>query len=77
MEKPKIGFVAFFLMWANVQKWKVPMLHIRICMWLESCHDPVRVLMVFRGGGKVNSVRGVQILATVLRWNMGVTDLGC
>ena len=52
MEKPKIGFVAFFLMWANVQKWKVPMLHIRICMWLESCHDPVRVLMVFRGAAK-------------------------
>lgn len=52
MEKPKIGFVAFFLMWAKVQNWQVPMLHIRICMWLETCLAPVRVLQVFRGAAK-------------------------
>lgn len=52
MEKPKAGFVAFFLIWAKVQRWTVPLLHIRICMWLETCTDPVRVLMVFRGAAK-------------------------
>jgi hypothetical protein len=48
----KVSFVAFFLMWAKVQGWKVPLLHIRICRWLEVCRDPVRVLMVFRGASK-------------------------
>lgn len=52
MANKKIGFVAFFLMWAKFRKWTVPLLHIRICMWLESCADPVRVLMVFRGAAK-------------------------
>lgn len=52
MVKPKISFVAFFLMWAKVQRWKVPQLHIRMCHWLESCQDPVRVMMVFRGAAK-------------------------
>lgn len=48
----KISFLAFFVMWARVQHWKVPMLHVRICQWLENCADPVRVLMVFRGAAK-------------------------
>lgn len=52
MEKPKITFLAFFLLWAKVQGWKVPALHVRICHYLESCTDPVRVLMVFRGAAK-------------------------
>lgn len=33
-------------------RWEVPLLHIRICHWLESCDDPVRVLLVFRGAAK-------------------------
>lgn len=52
MAKPKVNFVTFFLLWAKVQGWKVPLLHIRIAMWLETCADPVRVLMVFRGAAK-------------------------
>lgn len=47
-----ISFLAFFLMWAKVMGWKVPMLHVRICIWLEEADDPVRVLMVFRGAAK-------------------------
>lgn len=50
--KKRISFLAFFLMWAKVQGWKVPDLHVRICDWLENCRDPVRVLQVFRGAAK-------------------------
>ena len=39
-------------MWARVQGWKVPTLHVRVCVWLEHCTDPERVLMVFRGAAK-------------------------
>lgn len=28
------------------------MLHVRICLWLDTCDDPERVLMIFRGAGK-------------------------
>ena len=52
MAKAKISFVAFFLIWAKVQRWEVPLLHVRICQWLQTCTDPVRVLMVFRGAAK-------------------------
>lgn len=48
----EISFLAFFLIWAKVQGWKVPALHVRVCHWLEACADPVRVLMVFRGAAK-------------------------
>lgn len=51
MDKP-VSFLVFFMMWAKVQGWTVPLLHVRICQWLENCHDPVRVLMVFRGAAK-------------------------
>jgi hypothetical protein len=51
-EAKPVGFVAFFLLWAKVQGWKVPLLHVRICHWLETCAEPVRVLMVFRGASK-------------------------
>lgn len=39
-------------MWAKLQGWKVPPLHVRICHWLDTCKDRVRVLMVFRGAAK-------------------------
>lgn len=52
MARAKVSFIAFFLLWAKVQKWKVPLLHVRICQWLETCDDPVRVLQVFRGAAK-------------------------
>ena len=48
----KVSFLAFFLIWAKRQRWKVPLLHVRICQWLESCLDPERVLLVFRGAAK-------------------------
>jgi hypothetical protein len=47
-----VSFLAFFLMWAKLQRWDVPELHVRVCHWLETCDDPVRVLMVFRGAAK-------------------------
>ncbi|WP_284459625.1 phage terminase large subunit [Cupriavidus campinensis] len=52
MANRRISFLAFFLMWAKVMNWQVPALHVRICHWLESCDDPIRVLMVFRGAAK-------------------------
>lgn len=39
-------------MWARLQGWVVPALHVRVCMWLEHCTEPERVLMVFRGAAK-------------------------
>lgn len=39
-------------MWARLQGWRVPVLHARICVWLEECVEPERVLMVFRGAAK-------------------------
>lgn len=52
MDNKPISFLAFFLLWAKVMKWKVPTLHVRICHWLEHTDDPVRVLQVFRGAAK-------------------------
>jgi hypothetical protein len=47
-----VGFVAFFMIWARIMRWTVPPLHLVICEWLERCHEPVRVLTVFRGAAK-------------------------
>lgn len=53
MDEPRpVTFLAFFLMWAKVMGWTVPRIHVTMCHWLESCNDPVRVLMVFRGAAK-------------------------
>jgi hypothetical protein len=48
----EVSFLTFFLLWARLQGWKVPPLHVRVCHWLEHCTDPERVLMVFRGAAK-------------------------
>lgn len=48
----KVSFLVFFLMWAKHQGWEVPLLHVRICTWLDECKAPERVLMVFRGAAK-------------------------
>lgn len=48
----KVSFLVFFLMWAEMMHWEVPLLHVRICQWLESTAAPVRVLLVFRGAAK-------------------------
>lgn len=52
MEKHNVSFLTFFVMWANYMRWEVPELHVRICVWLETCKEPERVLMVFRGAAK-------------------------
>ncbi len=51
-EQRHVSFLTFFLMWAKLQGWKVPLLHVRICQWLDTCDARVRVLMVFRGAAK-------------------------
>lgn len=52
MSKRNVDFLTFFIMWANYMHWEVPELHVRICVWLDTCKDPERVLMVFRGAAK-------------------------
>lgn len=52
MSTRKVSFLVFFLMWAKHQGWEVPLLHVRICTWLDECKAPERVLMVFRGAAK-------------------------
>ncbi len=46
MASREVNFLAFFLIWAKLQGWKVPLLHVRICQWLDTCDARVRVLMV-------------------------------
>ncbi len=52
MTNRNVSFLTFFILWARVQGWTVPLLHVRICQWLDTCADSVRVLMVFRGAAK-------------------------
>jgi hypothetical protein len=52
MEPRQVDFLTFFLLWARHQGWRVPLLHVRICVWLEETTEPERVLMVFRGAAK-------------------------
>lgn len=52
MASREVSFLVFFVQWAQLQGWTVPLLHVRICTWLESCNNPERVLMVFRGAAK-------------------------
>jgi hypothetical protein len=49
--KPKISFLAFFLLWAERQGWDVPDLHVRVCVWLEN-KGPLALLMLPRGHAK-------------------------
>lgn len=52
MASRDVTFLIFFLVWARLQGWKVPLLHVRVCVWLDTCAAPERVLMVFRGAAK-------------------------
>lgn len=47
-----VDFLTFFLIWAKLQGWKVPLLHVMVCRWLDTCASRVRVLMIFRGAAK-------------------------
>ena len=49
--RPHISFPAFFVMWAELQKWDVPVFHLDICAWLEA-RGRRGVLKVFRGAAK-------------------------
>jgi hypothetical protein len=52
MASRDISFIVFFVIWARVQGWTIPLLHVRICDWLETTDDHERVMMVFRGAAK-------------------------
>lgn len=47
----RISFLAFFLMWAERMRWKVPDVHVRACHWLEH-RGRLAVLRCHRGFGK-------------------------
>ncbi|WP_295539298.1 phage terminase large subunit [uncultured Pseudacidovorax sp.] len=47
----RISLLAFFLMWAERQRWEVPDVHVRACVWLEH-RGELAVLRCFRGFGK-------------------------
>ncbi|MFS1586867.1 phage terminase large subunit [Acinetobacter radioresistens] len=54
MTDPKISFLAFFLLWASHQGWKVPDFHILVCTFLEGFYLRGRtgLLMLPRGHSK-------------------------
>lgn len=52
MANRDVDFLTFFLIWAKFKGWDVPLLHARICHWLDTCDARVRVLMIFRGAAK-------------------------
>lgn len=54
----KAGLVAFFLCWAERQRWTVPAVHIKVLLWLEQTNEPERLLMAFRGFSK-STIYGV------------------
>jgi len=61
VEPPKIGFLAFFLLWAQRMRWTVPPLHVRVCVWLEDAWLngwPILLLMLPRGHAK-STILGV------------------
>lgn len=53
MQKRGVRFLAFFLKWAELKKWEVPAVHVRICLWLEGPWR-VGVLLAWRGVAKSN-----------------------
>lgn len=54
MTKPKISFLAFFILWAELQGWKVPGFHVQVCIFLEKFYLNGRtaLLMMPRGHSK-------------------------
>lgn len=57
-EDKKVSFAVFFMLWADIQGWIVPDIHIAVCHFLEHCDSRVRVLRIFRGCGK-STILGV------------------
>lgn len=59
--KPRISFLAYFVLWAERMRWKVPPLHVRACVWLEEwwfSDEREGLLMLARGHAK-SSILGV------------------
>ena len=46
-----VRFLAFFLAWADLMRWKVPNIHLRACAWLATRGD-LAVFRAFRGFSK-------------------------
>jgi len=45
------GFAEFYVRWAQLKGWTVPLFHFVMCDWLEN-YGSLGLLMVFRGAGK-------------------------
>lgn len=58
MIQQKAGLVAFYLCWADRNRWTVPDVHILALVWLESTIDSERLFMAFRGFSK-STIYGV------------------
>lgn len=54
---PRASFLAFYLAWAQRQRWEVPAFHVRVCHWLEHRAD-LAVLQMPRGHAK-STILGV------------------
>ena len=52
MRHSPVSFPVFFMIWAELQGWQVPQIHMDICHWLEHKQGRLNVLQVFRGCGK-------------------------
>ena len=74
--KPRISFLAFFLIWARYKGWDVPQHHVRICVWLERFwwHGRVGVLEVFRGAAKSTIVAVFQAWILYLDQSVHILD---
>lgn len=51
MKSDKVSLLTFFLIWAKRQGWHVPLIHVKVCQWLEEAGE-LAVLRCFRGFGK-------------------------
>ena len=74
--KPRISFLAFFLIWARYKGWDVPQHHVRICVWLERFwwRGRVGVLEVFRGAAKSTIVAVFQAWILYLDQSVHILD---
>lgn len=78
-ESPRISFLAFFLMWADLKGWVVPRLHVTICLWLERLwlNGRAGVLEVMRGAGKSTIVAVFQAWVLYIDASARILDQAC
>jgi len=73
--KPRISFLAFFLLWAERMRWQVPALHVRVCRWLEWawCEGgDLWLLMLPRGHAKSTIL---EVFNAWIYYNWGLTRI--